>query len=181
VLDVRRLRATCEEHLAAVPVPSPFNLREFCDAVGAYRGRPIHLFESEGPFTDEHPSGAWSPMDDEDHIYVATGLAPAHRVQVVLHEVGHMLWGHDPAATFKDPGKVRVITPQLSTVALRRMLFRTRYVEPVEREAETYASLAMEQAGIVPAAAHTGHRRELVSRLAESLGHPMRRTGGHHG
>lgn len=181
MLDVRRLRATCEKHLTAVPVPSPFNLREFCDAVGVYRGRPIRLFESKGPFTAEHPSGAWSPMRDEDHIFIAAGLDPAHRAQVALHEVGHMLLGHDSTAIFRDADKVEVITPGLTPVALRRMLFRTRYVDPIEREAETYASLAMEQAGLIPAAAHTGRRSELVSRLAETIGHPVRRTGGRHG
>jgi hypothetical protein len=181
VRDVQRLRATCEKYLAVVPVPSPFNLREFCDAVAAYRGRPIHLIESDGPFTEEHPSGAWSPTQDEDHIYVAAGLAPAHRAQVVLHEVGHMLWGHDPSAIFRDRDKVEAIAPGLTPVVFQRMLFRTRYAEPIEREAETYASLAMEKAGLVPAAVHAGRRSELVSRLAESLGHPVRRTGGSHG
>jgi hypothetical protein len=181
VPDVERLRATCERHLSLVPIPQPFNLRRYCDLVATHRGREIRLMESDGPFTEDHPSGAWSPLADEDHIYYVSGLAPVHRAQIVLHEVGHMMFGHDPTLIFTDEENVKKITPDLRPAALRRMLFRTSFTERPEREAEMYASLVMERAGIGAPAPQTARHGELVNRLAEAIGHPVRREGVRHG
>lgn len=179
--DVERLRATCEQHISLVRIPQPFNLRRYCDEVAAYRGRAIRLMESPGPFADDHPSGAWSPLADEDHIYYVSGLAPVHRAQIVLHEVGHMMFGHDPTLIFTDPENVKKITPDLRPAALRRMLFRTGFAERPEREAEMFASLVMERAGIAAPVPHAGRHSALVSRLAEAIGHPVRPEGVRHG
>ena len=179
--DVERLRASCQRHLSLVPIPAPFNLRRYCDSVATHRGRPVELLESDGPFTEDHPSGAWSPMEDEDRIYFVSGLSAVHRAQVVLHEIGHMMFGHDPTAIFTDAKNVKKISPDLKPAAFRRMLFRTSFTAQSEREAEMYASLVMEQAGVGPAAPRSARHSALVDRLAESIGHPVRREGGQHG
>lgn len=182
-MDIRYLRETSASHLDAVPVSRPFDLFDYCDAVAAHRGRAIRLFESAGPFTSEHPSAAWVAMAEEDHVYLAEGLTPAHRALAALHEIAHMWLGHDPRLIFGRPARTSSIGAQRTAATARRALARAGFARRQERDAETLASLIMEQAGIGPApnAQASAPHAELVDRLAESLAHPVRTSGGRRG
>ncbi|MBC8991525.1 DUF6545 domain-containing protein [Micromonospora chalcea] len=75
------------------PPPAPYTVDAWCEAIGAARGRPL-LIRGERLGT-EFPPGFLVPLDQADYILVDTALPPLARAQTVLHEVAHLVLGHD--------------------------------------------------------------------------------------
>jgi hypothetical protein len=76
------------------------------------------------------------PVDRHRHGFYDPGTSPLHAEHIVLHEVAHILSGHDGA---RD-GFARLV-PDLDPATVRRMLGRAGYPSAQEREAEMMASL----------------------------------------
>jgi hypothetical protein len=170
--ELRHLRAACVRKIEGIPVPRPFDLELFTKSVSAHRGgRPIKIFPVSGLARDGVPYGLWAGLDNEDLIIIEQATSPLHRDVIALHELGHMLCGHDPAV-FLDPELLQQAFPDLKQAAFTH-LFATRqdYSSEQEREAEMVASLLMERAGLGqtrPGGANS------ISRLGEALSHPLR-------
>ncbi|MDM2164750.1 hypothetical protein PP352_21605 [Mycobacteroides abscessus] len=69
-----------------------------------------------------------------------------HIDQIVRHEIGHMILGHDQGVTNeqapRDPAALfGSALPDLSTDLIRAVLGRTDFANEQEREAETFANL----------------------------------------
>ena len=43
--NLRDLRAACEQRVAGIEIPKPFDIGQFCQNVAEHRGRPIELCE----------------------------------------------------------------------------------------------------------------------------------------
>ena len=135
----RRNRALLEE----LELPDAFDLSTLVEQVARRRGRPIHLEPVHGAMADGSPCGWWCPTPGLDLIFVdATASAP-HRKHIVLHEVGHMLWGHDPVLATLVPVLERVTSHlRWDSEAIISMLGRSGYDSPREQEAEVFATVA---------------------------------------
>ncbi|MEU9793986.1 ParH-like protein [Streptomyces sparsogenes] len=122
-------------------LPSPFDPAAFVALLSERRGRPIELL----PVTvrGSLPCGLLATTDRADYICYAADTTDLHRQHIVLHEAAHLLWGHEGTA---DPAVVGLLTPHLTASLVRRVLGRTVYTQPQEREAEYLASLIRQRA-----------------------------------
>lgn len=136
--SLRALRQRCESLISDLEVPDPFDLDALCSDLGARRGRPLILDALPGPTNGDAPSGVWVALKTADVILVDPTTSPLHREHIVLHELGHMLCEHRPSpSTYMH----RRLFPDLDPEMVSRVLGRTSYTEPEEREAEMIASL----------------------------------------
>ncbi|MFJ9338629.1 hypothetical protein ACIRP0_04970 [Streptomyces sp. NPDC101733] len=102
----RRADDPLAEVVARLHIPIPFDLRQFCEAVAADRGRPLVLQELDGANPDV-PCGIWVSLDEADLVFYQPAASTILRRQIILHEVSHMLLGHvgphyDLAGTPRD-------------------------------------------------------------------------------
>ena len=131
------------EALVDLP-PLAGTIEEFVEEVAALRQRPIVLTDLPPATQTGSVCGVWVPTQTADHIFIAPGVTGPHRDHVVMHELGHMLLDHRLGLL----GAFTAVSPELAL----RMLARTTYSDPQEREAEQFAS-------IVLARTHGTHRR----------------------
>ncbi|MFD1542538.1 ImmA/IrrE family metallo-endopeptidase [Nonomuraea guangzhouensis] len=122
-------------------MPRPYRVRTLCELVAAERGRPIRLLELPG---DDEILGAWLATDETDLIFYKPDTTPPHQDHIILHELGHVICEHYPAANVKD--QRHLLFPSLSPAVVRRVLKRTTYWSEEEQEAELLASLIWRRA-----------------------------------
>ncbi|RBO91504.1 hypothetical protein DFR74_104206 [Nocardia puris] len=158
---MRNIEERFDDLLRAVPIPVPWDLGAYVSAVAEYRARPItlHPVSMSGVATAGCGGGGglWIVRRDDDLIAYDDRTSDRHAEHIVLHEVGHMLLGHDraPAGTDTDHGLLRELLPSVSAEAIHRVLGRDAYANAREREAEMFADLAMVRAQSPAAAPST--------------------------
>ncbi|PKV94741.1 hypothetical protein ATK30_5623 [Amycolatopsis echigonensis] len=178
----RQLRRRCRQLLTDLDIHPPLDVTELCRRVGVQRGKPIRL--RAHPIPVPGPFGAWVAAASADYIFYQQETSKPHQDHIILHELGHMLAGHDSDAhddtLLSDlcPGSsteaLRAEYPDLAPDAVRRALRRTSYDTEQEYEAETVATIILEWASVldrvwVPAAGNdTAHRMETA--LSDRLG-----------
>jgi len=134
-MDIKALRRRCEQHLRDLALPhEEMTIEGMAAHVAARRGRPMHL----EPFGmgSSGLSGAWVPGDQADHVFYEADTSRRHQVQIIAHELGHMVCGHAPALHGPVSG-VALLAPG----AAQHMLARNAYTDDQEREAEHMADL----------------------------------------
>jgi hypothetical protein len=141
--EYRQLRRRCRRLARSLPLPVPFDLDRFIEAVSAERGRRIDVIAMTT--TPNAPCGLLATTDEVDYILYADDTSPLHRQHILLHEIAHLLCGHHTA-----PPTARVeaggLLDQLPPALVNRVLGRTVYSQPQEQEAELLASLILCQA-----------------------------------
>ncbi|MFF3671271.1 hypothetical protein [Microtetraspora malaysiensis] len=130
------LRRRCERIARRLPLPRPYDTRRLCALLAAERGRPIRLLELPG---EDEMFGAWLATDDADLIFYKPETTPPHQDHIILHELSHVICGHQTAAAPQD--QRHLIFPSLSPELVRSMLRRSTYWSEEEQEAELLASL----------------------------------------
>lgn len=172
--DLKRLRRACERQLDELRIPRPFDLDVFVASVQKQRGgRQIHIRPLPIPASETSPYGMWVATHDEDVILHEPHTTPLHRAQIVLHELGHMLFDHHSDEVV-DPRILRAVMPDLDPAVVKLMLSRhDHHKREDEFQAEMFASLVLEKAGYEPDPALT--EDGLLDRIGDALGHPMRR------
>lgn len=149
-------------------MPHPFDLEVFCREVARRRGRPLELHPVSRATAD--PCGMWIATGPADHVWYEQGTSPLHQRHIVVHELAHMLLGH-------ERGENAVVSPELlpglDPAAVEHVLSRTSYTSDQEHAAETLAGMILTEtewtappraAGDTPAGRldgalrHTGHR-----------------------
>jgi len=84
-------------------------------------------------------SGLWAVMDDGVHVIIVTTTRSwVHRLLILLHELAHMLCGHEPARLDAEEG-ARLLYPDLSPRMLKTLAGRTDLTRREEREADRVA------------------------------------------
>ncbi|MGP9022936.1 ParH-like protein [Streptomyces sp. BR1] len=131
-----RLRR-CRGIAASLDLPVPFDAVELIAAAAEQRGRPIELMPI--PWTPGVPCGLLVSADLADYIAYAADTSPLHRQHILVHELSHLLCGHDGTLSTE-------LTPHLADELVHRVLGRTIYTEPQEQEAELLASLIIQRA-----------------------------------
>jgi hypothetical protein len=157
------LRRRSERVLAPVVVPDPFDLDAFCRQLAGQRGRPLHVMPLPDTAGVTGPCGAWAATDKADYLFYDSAAAPVHRELIVLHEVGHLLGGHepesaDPPLLAGDAAAADTVLaqwaqwiPDLSPEAVRHVLGRNSYTTRQEQEAEMIATLILARGSRSPA------------------------------
>lgn len=168
-MDLKALRQRCEARLGGLPLPSPFDVHAFCGTLGMQRGRAIlpHPVSGLGDV-----SGIWVAGCSADHIFYEQDTSPLHQELIILHELSHLLCGHQPVPVTE--GELpRLFFPHFRRETVRRVLRRrTTYSLQEEQEAELLATLILERAARAPTSASavadsaTAH---LVRRLEASF------------
>ena len=148
----------------ALSLPDPFDVAEFVSALAARRGRPIEMV----PVTAKPnlPCGLLLTTAGADYILYSADTTPLHQQHILLHEAAHLLCGHqdDRSALVSA---AQVLLPTLPSALVERVLGRTVYTEPQEREAEIVASLIVSRVSSwspPPASAHVPSLEALFNR-----------------
>lgn len=139
-MDNRTLRRQCAELVDGLTIPSPFGLDAFCEQLGRDRGRPISRLAVELPAGG--PCGLLVSTDESEVVLVERRTSDWHQRHIVLHELGHLLWGHD--RVMADDTSL-LLLPHLDPEMVHRVLARTAYSALEERQAEMVASLVLER------------------------------------
>jgi hypothetical protein len=142
-VDLAELTARCRQRLAELDLPDPFDVRKLCAAVAQRRGRPITLLGLGLP--PEGPNGLWIALRGRDCIVYETATSPLHQEHIIVHELSHLLLGHNGSSRLSDQ-QVGRLFPRLDPEMVRRVLGRTGYSAWQEREAELLASMIVQRA-----------------------------------
>lgn len=137
------LRAGARGRHAAVvrefELPVPFDLGQFVAGLERQRHRPIRLRPfSSGPGC---PCGLWIGTADVDYIYHEARTTPFHATHIALHEIAHMLLGHQHTAAWEQ--LISVLAPDVDQTLIQLIFGRSTYGTAEEWEAETLASLIL--------------------------------------
>ncbi len=132
----RALRALCRAELKGLDLDLPLDVAQLCERYGDRRGRPIRLIEHALPAGV--PNGIWLAATDADYFFHQAHTSRLHRNQIVVHEFGHLIAGHQILGEASARG-IAALTQDESAAALRR----TCYSDDAEWEAEMLASLIL--------------------------------------
>ncbi|MGE7391127.1 hypothetical protein ACQKM2_37230 [Streptomyces sp. NPDC004126] len=123
------LRKRCETILGHLDLAAPFSLAGLCAHMADRRGRPIRLHPLPREAAESGVCGLWIGTDTVDYVFYEAHTTPLHREHIVLHELGHILFGHHWLEGGKDDGRAPVVRG------------RTDYTTRQEQEAEMLASM----------------------------------------
>ncbi|MFE9063647.1 ImmA/IrrE family metallo-endopeptidase [Streptomyces violaceusniger] len=176
-MRVGRIRRQCKQLIKELGLPASTDLPGLCDIVARRVGRPVHLVPmSLGGVV----SGMTASTDEDYWIFYELRTSPWHQIHIVLHEIGHLLLGHeqDPAVTEEA---LRMWTPSVDVTTAMRRLGMTPdfarhhcYDNLTERETEVLGTLLMEH--VVPTSPDhglplQGRAAELAAALGPALRH----------
>jgi len=131
---------------AELDFPQPFDLAEFAARLGRRRGRPLLLVPVA--FSADRPCGLWIATTGADYVYYETGTTPFHATTIALHEIAHLLLGHQGLTAWQE--LAGWLAPDLDPALIKVILGRTTYTRPEERDAEMLASFMLERATAWP-------------------------------
>ncbi|WP_354380854.1 hypothetical protein [Streptomyces sp. PvR034] len=143
-------------------LPHPFSLDALCERIAEQRGRPIRLHPLPKEAAESGVCGLWVGTTSIDYVFYEAQTSPLHREHIVLHELGHILFGHNSLEGEESGAHAPVI------------LGRTNYTNRQEQEAEMLASLIRTSAGLPPVDEAAG----TLARLESAMGYRRVQHGG---
>ncbi|RLU87572.1 hypothetical protein CTZ27_23440 [Streptomyces griseocarneus] len=171
-MRVGRTRRRCRQLINELALPASTDLQGLCDVVARRVGRPIRLVPMS---LDGVVSGMTATTDDAYWVVYEQKTSPWHQVHIVLHEIGHLLLGHDQDPVVTE-NALKVWTPSVDVAtAMRRMgltagLARHHcYDNLTERETEILGTLLMEKV-VPPPPGQEARLEGAAAELAASLG-----------
>jgi hypothetical protein len=194
----RSIGARCAELVDALPIPSPFSMDLLLRRLADQRGKPIQL--SAAALDPHAPCGVLISTKTVDFVCYADHTSPLHRQHIILHEIGHLVFDHeghritltdDPSSSSRGsagatqrrvPDAVEQLMPYLDPSGIRRLLNRSVYHAPDEREAELFATLAGDRISRLLETPRGAAPRDLAQvRLRALFDVPAPRGVGHRG
>lgn len=157
-----KLKQQCSQLARALDLPPDWTVPDLASRLSTLRDRPVHIEFLPPSEPGNTPCGVWIATAAADYIFARRGTSNLHHNHFVLHEVGHMICGHQGI----DPALARL--PHIDPAAVRHALARTTYSNPQEQEAEAFADLLYHYA-----ARHSTRRQEsdeLAQRASLALG-----------
>jgi len=125
-------------------LPVPWSVEELCKRVAEQRRRPLHLHAVDVPAL---PFGLWFDDGKEDHILYRVGCTGYHRDHIVLHELCHMLAGHNAIHLPTDNGEIA--RPDLVHDFIERTTTNS-ITDFQEEAAETFATRVLKRVEQTP-------------------------------
>jgi hypothetical protein len=162
--SVRSMAARCAALVDDLPIPNPFTLEDFLRRLGTRRGKPIRLHPTA--IDPQAPCGVLINARTVDIICHARDASPLHRLHIVLHEIGHLEFGHQGHA---PESLAERLMPNLDASAIQRLHNRTVYRVGDEREAELFATLAGDRITRLITTPHGGVPRDMTVVWLRSL------------
>ncbi|MER5932158.1 hypothetical protein [Streptomyces sp. NPDC002054] len=156
-----KLRRRCQTILGHLDLTEPFSVDALCARMAEQRGRPILLHPLPREAAESGICGLWVGTDSADFVFYEAQTSPLHREHIVLHELGHILFGHNALAG--EDGE----DGEDAADAVPRILGRTNYTTRQEQEAEMLASMIRARAGLHPPGGSPGGTLE---RLETAMG-----------
>ncbi|WP_346342624.1 hypothetical protein [Streptomyces sp. SID685] len=114
------------------------------------------------------PFGVWISTGACDYIVYQRETTKSHQDHIILHEVGHILAGHD--SDDGDEDLWALMMPDIDPQAIRRALRRTSYDQDHEREAELVATIILQWASVLNRVAPPQATDPSVRRVQTALG-----------
>lgn len=100
-MEWKQASTAATELVATLPsLPQPWDIDTLCVRVAARRGRPLVLHPADMPAL---PFGFWFDDGTADHVVFRTGASGYHRDHIILHELCHVLAGHNVADQLACP------------------------------------------------------------------------------
>lgn len=124
--------------LATLDLPAAFALEDLIVAVERLRSTSIEIVEFPGIYPEDGLFGIWLNTGFGDYILHAPTRSELHRRQIVLHELSHMILGHDLST---GQSSAAALFPDLPEQAVLRTLARGHTDNAMEREAEALADV----------------------------------------
>jgi hypothetical protein len=154
------LRKRCEMILGHMDLTHPFSLDALCTRLAEQRGRPIRLHPLPREAAESGVCGLWVGTETVDYVFYEAQTTPLHQEHIVLHELGHILFGHHSLEGEDPDGSGAPV-----------ILGRTNYTSRQEQEAEMLASMIrIRTSG--PGHAHAaGAPRGALARLESAMGY----------
>ncbi len=123
-------------------LPVPFDLGTRAGQLERRDPRAIRLV----PVTIEpgNPSGLWARTAAADYIYYEQQTSPFHQAHIAAHLVAYVVLGPEKGASID-----RRLVPDVSTELVQMILGDTAGTPVTELEAETFAFLLLERAGLL--------------------------------
>ncbi|MGP3769766.1 hypothetical protein ACTWJ8_02945 [Streptomyces sp. SDT5-1] len=154
-MSERDLRRRCRRLLNELEIRPPLDVEQLCRRFAQQRGRDLKLVPYDIPVSG--PYGVWINHDLADLIVFQQQTSPAHQRHIILHELGHILAGHENHLPFElplglgrgEPGDRKGLTAFLDDGRVLRALGRSAYDRADEREAETVATIILEWASVL--------------------------------
>lgn len=165
-MDLGELHERCVRQVRRLALRAPLDLGAVCDQVAGLRGRPLRLLPMTARPGD--PTGIWIASATADYVFYEERTSRLHRDHIVLHEIGHMLFGHAGAAVLDDH-TARMLLPNLDPKMVRRVLARSNYSAQDEQEAEMFASLVLAETGFAVAPESMPEPPEELSELLRRI------------
>ena len=128
--------------IESLPLPHRLDVEGFLKVVEEARGRPITLIHTPVHAIRTGPCGVWLRRAYDDIILVEGRTSEYHRRNIVFHEFGHMLLGHDENAG--DPvglSLIKSLAPSIDPESVGVAMGRSSYLNEQEVDAETFASM----------------------------------------
>lgn len=144
------LSGTARESFLSLDLPPHMTLDGLIERISSIRGRRIIIVETAS-LSGKTICGLWVPKEHVDVIYYAETSGPLHRQQMILHELSHMVLGHDtnPLVSGQGVAIFKELSGELVERALARGDFRSEAEVTAEYLADHLASaLRYEEAEI---------------------------------
>ena len=120
-----------------------FTIDSFVSWINQSRGRKIFFVPWPMPGTI---FGVWIMTATNDYIFYDKETPPVHQVHIKLHELAHILCGHETLLLTKEKLAEMVRDQTVATSVLMEATQRDMTQEKeIEQEAETLSSLIQEQ------------------------------------
>jgi hypothetical protein len=165
--NLKNVQRRCEAQLRALELPGQIELSTLLARIAALRSRPIAVW----PLARRPGAcGLWVATPLRDYVFYESDTSPLHQAHIILHELGHVIWGHRSADVL-DHRVLQALLPDIDPGVLETVLRRARYETIEEQEAEMLASLVLPR--LAPESpAHTpiaDDERTVLARLGRSL------------
>jgi len=129
-------RKTETDSSLGIPLPESFTLDDIVSAIEQDRDTTIKIVEFPEINPEDGLFGIWLNTKFGDYVLHAPAPSELHRQQIILHELAHMILGHDLTV---GQGSATKLFPDLPEDAVVRTLARGHDDNQLERDAETLA------------------------------------------
>lgn len=119
-----------------IALPDSFTLDDIVSAIEERRDTTIKIIEFPEIKPEDGLFGIWLSTKFGDYVLHAPAPSELHRQQIILHELAHMILGHDLAVGHSSASK---LFPDLPENAVVRTLARGHDDNQLERDAESLA------------------------------------------
>lgn len=137
-MSLAALQHVASEALNRLDLPAGLTLEELRRIIEDDRGKRI-VIEPASTLGGDQVSGLWLSTPDMELILHAETGSAIHSQQIILHEMAHMILGHDELMT--EGNISHALLPDLDSSLVTRTLARCEHLDDIEVAAETLADL----------------------------------------